>query len=153
MKKPRKDSAAQPAAQALPGQPAPDVAEQQGSAAGAGAQAPVNDTPPEQTSDAEAPETISGASGSEGAPEGNRRLAADNLLTFAFPLPAGIPPQALQGAFVIVKAKSARGRWRAGRQFSPEETSIPFADLSGLQIEALTGDAELIVSLRVSRPD
>lgn len=70
-------------------------------------------------------------------------------ITVAFPLPANIPDVVLDASIVIVKAKPARGRWRAGRPFTREETAIPFRDLNQAQIEALTGDPELVVSLRV----
>lgn len=129
----------------------------------AGPQGPSNDAP--QPAKQEAAETIAAASGAATAegpgpvkPEGQSWVAASQappppFLTLAFPLPADIPPEALKAASIVVTSKAERGRRRAGFAFTRDETSIPFADLSEQQIEALTGDAELVVSLRVQKPN
>lgn len=82
-----------------------------------------------------------------------KRSAPTENVALSFPLPAGIPEQVLKSASIVVKSKAAHGRRRAGRAFTPEETAIPYADVSAEQIEALTGDPELIVSLRLAKPD
>jgi len=74
------------------------------------------------------------------------------FITLSFPLPADLPGEAFKNVSIVVKAKPAQGRWRAGRKFTREESVIPHVDLSAQQIEALTGDSELIVSVRVPRP-
>jgi hypothetical protein len=38
-----------------------------------------------------------------------------------------------------------KGRWRAGRHFTPEVVVIPTADLTEVHIEALLSDPELMV--------
>lgn len=133
----KSDSKPRAAAQAT-AQLAANVVEQQGSATGASAGALVNDSPREKRQ-AEAPETFAGAS------EGQ-------FVTLAFPLPVDMPEGALKEASIVVTAKAATGRRRAGVFFTREETSIPFADLSEEHLAALTGDAELVVSLRVQKP-
>ncbi len=45
---------------------------------------------------------------------------------------------------VIVKGP-AKGRWRAGRHFTPEPVTIPLDDLTEDQKAALSGDPELTV--------
>lgn len=52
------------------------------------------------------------------------------------------------GDVIVVKAKSARGRWRAGRHFTTQETAIPRAELSDEQLAAICADPELIVELQ-----
>jgi hypothetical protein len=151
-KKARPDSKPQPAAQAT-AQPAAHVAEQQGSVTGGSVDALAIDAAREHT-DLEAPETTSGASGPTIGALGNSAPPSRDgeLLTIGFPLPDNIPTHVLESASVVVKAKSPLGRWRTGRKFTPDETPIPFADLSQSEIDALTGDPELIVSLRVTKP-
>lgn len=154
-KKAKPDSKPQPAAPLVVQPAAPVVAHVDGAAAEAGAEVSVTDAPQEQKRDAEAPEAIAGASETSSAAQGNQPPpdASGGLVTLAFPLPADIPPFVLERAVVIVTAKPARGRWRAGRQFTREETLIPFTELRDVEIDMLTGDAELVVSLRVQKPD
>jgi hypothetical protein len=146
-KKTAKDSAPQQTAQAT-GQAAGAV-DTNASIAGAGAEAPANDTFRGHVATTEAAETIAAASGTAALAS---TLAAAEFITVSFPLPAGIPDVMLQAASIVVKAKSPRGRWRAGRQFTREETAIPYPDLSADQILALTGDTELVVTVRLPRP-
>lgn len=47
---------------------------------------------------------------------------------------------------VVVKGPE-KGRWRAGRHFTMEPTSIPLSDLTEVQIEALCGDPLLTVAV------
>jgi hypothetical protein len=111
-----------------------------GPAAGAGSQEPAIDAPREEAHEEEpANSTVAGSS------------AAPEFVTVAFPLPAGIPHEALKAASIVVIAKPVRGRWRAGRHFTRTEQVIPFGDLSEADIAALEGDAELVVSVRLSR--
>lgn len=74
-------------------------------------------------------------------------------VTLSFPLPDGATRDALKAASIVVKAKPQQGRWRAGRFFTRDETLIPYVDLDDDKIAALTGDPELIVSLRIAEPD
>jgi hypothetical protein len=128
-------------------QPAPSeqrapTADDRAPPAATGAEASVNNAGP---APAESETVVTAAVA--GAP-----VPVCEFVSIAFPLPAGIPPLALEGSSIVVKAKPARGRWRAGRQFTREETVIPFGDLTEQQIAALAGDVELIVSLRVPKP-
>lgn len=54
------------------------------------------------------------------------------------------PPQTDAGAVLTIKGP-AKGRWRAGRHFGPDVVTIPAADLTEAQIEALMDDPELSV--------
>lgn len=74
-------------------------------------------------------------------------------VTLSFPLPTGASRDDLKNASIVVMAKPPQGRRRAGRAFTREETLIPYADLDDEQIAALTGDPELIVTLRLPKPD
>jgi hypothetical protein len=76
-----------------------------------------------------------------------------DFLAQCFPLPPDITEDALKGASIVVSAKPERGRRRAGLAFTREKTAIALADLTQQQIEALAGDPELDVSLRVTKPD
>lgn len=79
-----------------------------------------------------------------------RRVATG---TATWPLPAGVPPEVLDGADLVVTAKAATGRRRAGRAFSrDEETVIALSDLSEDEIAAITGDGELTCAVRFYRP-
>lgn len=145
MKKPKRDSKP----------PSAPTADDRTSPAAIGAEAPVNDAPPEPKPAAEAAETTAAAaSGASAAGQAKPTLApaAVEFVTLAFPLPEGAPSLTLETTWVVVKAKAERGRWRAGRQFTREETVVPLGDLSEQQFAALTGDAELIVSLRLPKP-
>lgn len=77
---------------------------------------------------------------------------AGKTMDVAWPPPAGMPDRMLEGASLAVKAKAERGRWRAGRHFTRSETEIPLADLDDAARDALAGDAELVVMLRVAEP-
>lgn len=52
---------------------------------------------------------------------------------------------ASSGASIIVSTKAPLGRRRAGCAFSREDTTIPLADLSQEQLDAIKGDDALIV--------
>ncbi|MFH0299816.1 HI1506-related protein [Bradyrhizobium sp. 31Argb] len=93
-------------------------------------------------------------SGSQSTPAEPRAAPAGvaaEFVSLSFPLPAGIPDEALNGASIVVKAKLERGRRRAGRGFTREQTVIPYPDLHADQIDALAGDPELSVSLRLPK--
>lgn len=51
-----------------------------------------------------------------------------------------------QGKTVVVKGPE-KGRWRAGRHFTMEPTSIPLADLTDAELEKLCGDPLLTVAV------
>lgn len=53
---------------------------------------------------------------------------------------------ASQGKTVVVKGPE-KGRWRAGRHFTIEPTSIPLADLTEADLEKLCGDSLLTVGI------
>jgi hypothetical protein len=139
---------------ALSEHPAPQAGGRTPNAEAGGGIPPANDAPPPEAKETEAAETNAAASGTAAAVEGNRTppAAANEFMTIAFPLPEGIPPQALLSASIVIKARPANGRWRAGRKFTREETVFPFGDLTGQEVAALTCDPELIVSLRVPKP-
>lgn len=46
----------------------------------------------------------------------------------------------------IIVRGPALGRWRAGRHFAPEPTTLLLSDLTEDEIEAITSDPELSVS-------
>lgn len=71
------------------------------------------------------------------------------FITVTEDLPADLPDELRAKAMVVVKAKSDRGRWRASRHFTREETLIPLADLTADQLVALRSDPELVVATRV----
>lgn len=75
------------------------------------------------------------------------------VVTLAFPMPSDVPRDALSHATIVVTSKALTGRRRAGRAFTREETLIPYAELNEEQIAALTGDPELVVSVRLIKPD
>lgn len=77
---------------------------------------------------------------------------ADSAVTLSLPLPANVPAEALKDASIVVKAKAHRGRWRAGRFFSRDETLIGYAELSEAELAALAGDPELVVGVRLGAP-
>jgi Mu-like prophage FluMu N-terminal domain len=85
-------------------------------------------------------------------PPGDTPWSVDFLAPF-FPLPPGISEAVLKNASLVVSAKPARGRRRAGFAFTRDKTTIAIASLDRQQIAALAGDAELDVSLRVQKPD
>lgn len=62
-------------------------------------------------------------------------------------------PQPLAGAggneFLVVRAMRP-SRWRAGRQFTPDEVRIPVTDLSEGDLALIQGDPVLAVSIEVS---
>lgn len=47
----------------------------------------------------------------------------------------------------VVVQGPAKGRWRIGRKFGPEPTSIPVTEMTEAQFEALTADPELLVTI------
>jgi hypothetical protein len=148
MRKPVKDSTPRQTAQAS--EQAARSVEQENSTAGAGAQAPDTDAPSGEAQDGEAAKTNVAASRT--AP-GATAPPAVEFVSFSFPLPPGLPDDALNAALVVIKAKPERGRWRIGRKFTREETVIPYLDLDAAQqLPALIGDPELVVSLRVPKP-
>ena len=51
-----------------------------------------------------------------------------------------------QGKTVVVKGPE-KGRWRAGRHFTMEPTSIPLTDLTEADLEKLCGDPVLTVGI------
>ena len=51
-----------------------------------------------------------------------------------------------QGKTVVVKGPE-KGRWRAGRHFTMEPTSIPLTDLTEAELEKLCGDPLLSVNM------
>jgi len=56
------------------------------------------------------------------------------------------PVQTGEGETLTIKGP-ARGRWRAGRHFTPEAVIIRARDLTPAQFEALMDDPELIVGI------
>lgn len=54
------------------------------------------------------------------------------------------PEQPPEGVLTVIGPK--RGRWRAGRHFSPEPVKIPLAELSAEEIAMLEGDPKLTLS-------
>lgn len=88
----------------------------------------------------------------DGGAEPETKAAA--TIDLADPLPAGIPPEALEHAALAVRSKPERGRWRAGRHFTRVESVIPLSELTAAQVVAIKGDPELVVVTRVnSKPD
>jgi len=53
--------------------------------------------------------------------------------------------EALVNVLTITVRGPAKGRWRAGRHFTPEPTVIPLTDLTEDQVAALDADPELTV--------
>lgn len=75
--------------------------------------------------------------------------AKPEFLTFNEELPTGLSAEQLAKVQVVVKAKSATGRRRAGFQFTRDETVIALAELKDEQLASLRADPELIVATRV----
>jgi hypothetical protein len=92
-----------------------------------------------------------GAHAAKPAPSKRAQTAGDVMLLL--PLPDGVPAEVLKAASIVVVAKPARGRRRAGREFTRDETVIPYVDLSVGEINALVTDTELTVSVRLPEPD
>lgn len=59
---------------------------------------------------------------------------------------ASTPPKPDPEPAIITVTGPKRGRWRAGRHFTPQPVPIPLADLSDDEIAALAGDPYLTVS-------
>lgn len=55
-----------------------------------------------------------------------------------------------EGGVVKVTAKAERGRWRIGRHFTRETTTIPIDELEPEQLEALQADPDLSVSIEAA---
>jgi hypothetical protein len=66
----------------------------------------------------------------------------------AWPLPKDFPEAKLKECSLVVRSKSDRGFRRGGFAFSSAETVLPIADLKPEQLEAITSERELIVSVR-----
>ncbi|MDD9731198.1 hypothetical protein PVW46_14880 [Mameliella sp. AT18] len=84
----------------------------------------ATDTTPEGTSDGPGPV--------QGAGEG------------AAPIKSSDPEQPPEGVLTVIGPR--KGRWRAGRHFSPESVKIPLAELSDDEIAMLAGDPKLTLS-------
>lgn len=54
------------------------------------------------------------------------------------------PEQPPEGVLTVIGPR--KGRWRAGRHFSPEPVKIPLAELSDDEIAMLAGDPKLTLS-------
>jgi hypothetical protein len=78
--------------------------------------------------------------------------ASPQSVDVLFPPPAGIPASVLEGAHLVVKAMTSKGRWRAGRHLTRDETLIPLAEVSDEQQRALLGDPKIDVKLRLFKP-
>jgi hypothetical protein len=52
------------------------------------------------------------------------------------------------GKVLVVRSRRQKGRRRAGREFGPEDTVIPFDALTPDERDAIAGDPELHVSIR-----
>lgn len=59
---------------------------------------------------------------------------------------SGTPSAAGEGVVVLVVRGPARGRWRIGRQFGPEPTTLVQDELTLEEVGALRADPELTVS-------
>lgn len=69
-----------------------------------------------------------------------------------YPPPPGIPASVLEGAQLVVKATTSKGRWRAGRKFTRDEALIPFTSVTDEQKQALVDDPKIDVKLRLFKP-
>ncbi len=83
------------------------------------------------------------------------KIAADGrTMDISFPPPEDVPGWLLEGAQLVVKATTSKGRWRAGRKFTrDQETLIPLSGVTGDQQQALVADPMLVVKLRLVKPD
>lgn len=137
-RKPVQSSTARAPAEQAP----PSAAPQEAVAAEAGAQAPANNTPRAQPTEAA---DIAAAS-----------AVAPETAEVGWPLPAEAMvaikerPELRKDVTLVVKAKSERGRRRAGRAFTREATPVPLIDLSDGDVAAIEGDPELVVTARVT---
>lgn len=105
---------------------------------------PRSDTSPanEPASNVDAPEVVDA-----------KAESAMEFVTIAYPLPPSGPSieELLQlEAELVIKAKPERGRWRAGRFFTREESFVPLGELAD-KLDLLTGDPELVVAVRVPK--
>ncbi|MBW4984743.1 hypothetical protein KZZ07_19560 [Mameliella sp. CS4] len=109
-----------------------------------------SDTTPEGTSDGPGPvegageraaPTQSAAEEDQGsAPVAKAAAAPQEVAKPAVPDPEQPP----EGVLTVIGPK--RGRWRAGRHFSPEPVKIPLAELSDDEIAMLANDPKLTLS-------
>ena len=75
----------------------------------------------------------------------NALRAADGILNIAQDAgDASIDPE---GRYTIVVQGPVAGRWRIGRKFTAEPTSIPASELTEAQVTALRDDPSLMVSV------
>ena len=139
-KKTADDSKAPAAAEAVAAPKADAGASSPVTAEAAGQMPAVTDAPPEQKRD--------GGAGNAAGPA----VGGGETMTIAYPPPAEMPAALLKDAKLVVKAKPERGRRRAGYAFTRAETEIPFDALDKEQLDALAGDTELVVALRLVKP-
>ncbi|OWV43188.1 hypothetical protein [Mameliella alba] len=62
----------------------------------------------------------------------------------AAPIKSSAPEQPPEGVLTVIGPR--KGRWRAGRHFTPEPVQIPLANLSDDEIAMLAGDPKLTLS-------
>lgn len=100
--------------------------------------APATHAPPTKTVD-------------EGAAAVAAAAPIAETVDIGFPLPDDIAkalverPELAAHVSVVVKAKSEKGRRRAGRSFTRAETVLPFESVSPAELQSLLNDAELVV--------
>lgn len=78
----------------------------------------------------------------EGATDGSGPVQGATEQTA--PIKSSDPEQPPEGVLTVIGPR--KGRWRAGRHFSPEPVKIPLAELSDDEIAMLAGDPKLTLS-------
>jgi hypothetical protein len=110
---------------------------------------PVADAPPAQATGDQVADPAQKADNGPTPPEtGIAGKAAGEGATGSGPAPASPPELDLSAHgpdyVQVTVIGPAKGRWRAGRHFTPEATVIRGNELTGLQAKALDADPELV---------
>ncbi|MFC0157696.1 hypothetical protein CDZ97_00750 [Mameliella alba] len=110
----------------------------------------ATDTTPEGTSDGPGPVQGAGEGAAPTEPadeedQGSAPVAETAAAPQKVAKPAAPDPeQPPEGVLTVIGPR--KGRWRAGRHFSPEPVKIPLAELSDDEIAMLAGDPKLTLS-------
>ncbi|MBY6118539.1 hypothetical protein KUV64_05305 [Mameliella alba] len=109
-----------------------------------------SDTTPEGTSDGPGPVQGAGEGAAPTEPadeenQGSAPVAEAAAAPQEVAKPATLDPeQSPEGVLTVIGPR--KGRWRAGRHFSPEPVKIPLAELGDDEIAMLAGDPKLTLS-------
>ncbi|MBY6117393.1 hypothetical protein KUW09_24590 [Mameliella alba] len=109
-----------------------------------------SDTTPEGTTEGSGPVQGAGQSAAptetqdEGGKNAGDGIPDAGAANSAAPTKSPAPDQLPEGVLTVIGPK--KGRWRAGRHFSPQPVQIPLAELSDDEIASLDSDPKLTLS-------